>query len=396
MADPRTQYLRLTWTDPETGRQGFLVIDRLVRGLSGGGMRLRVGCTLEEVARLAAAMSLKNGVLGIPAGGAKCGIDCDPRDPESLPLLRRFVRAMHPLWDTYVATGEDMGVQQSTLNAVFAELGLGTSMRAALRARGDFDASLREAQAALSLEHEGIPLVDLVGGYGVATAAVAALERLGGDVRGARVVIQGFGSMGGSAARYLARWGAVVIGVADVHGLILNQDGLDISRLLAARDEFGTIDRQALADDDRQLPRDEWVAVECDVLVPAALADAINPANCERVRTRLVVEAANLPTAAEADARLLLRGVTVVPDFVANSATNGWIWWLALGLIPPTPEAAFQRIGEVIPEVVREALEEAASKRVSPRDAARRIARARLDRLAAEYGVDGPLRLPVL
>jgi glutamate dehydrogenase (NAD(P)+) len=396
MADPRAQYLRLTWTDPETGRQAFLVIDRLVRGLSGGGTRLRLGCTLEEVSRLAAAMSLKNGVLGIPAGGAKCGIDCDPRDPESLPLLRRFVRAMHPLWDTYVATGEDLGVQQSTLNEVFAEVGLGTSMRAALRTRDDFDAALLEAQVALSVEHEGVPLVDLVGGYGVASATVAALERLGGDVRGARVVVQGFGSMGGSAARYLSRWGAVVIGVADVQGLVLNQDGLDVPRLLAARDEFGTIDRAALADDDLQLPRDEWVAVECDVLVPAALADAIDLDNWDRVRTQLLVEAANLPTSSEAEARLRVRGVTVLPDFVANSATNGWAWWLALGLIPPAPEAAFQRIGEVLPQVVREVLDEAAATRTSPRDAARRIARGRLEALAAEHGVDGPLRLPVL
>ncbi|HSR22647.1 MAG TPA: Glu/Leu/Phe/Val dehydrogenase dimerization domain-containing protein, partial [Candidatus Eisenbacteria bacterium] len=325
------QYLRLTWTDPITGRQGFLVIDRLVRGLAGGGTRVRAGCGLEEVSRLAATMSLKNGALGIAAGGAKCGVDCDPRDPEALPLLTRFVRAMHPLWDSYVATGEDMGVQQSTLNAIFTELGLGSSMRAALKASGDYDSALRRARAALSVTHEGMPLVDLVGGYGVAVAAAAALERLGLDLRDARVVVQGFGSMGGSAARYLARRGARVIGLADFRGLVVNQDGLDVERLLAARDDFGVIDRSALGVDDRELPREEWVALECDVLVPAAVADAINPANCERVRARLVVEAANLPTAPPADARLLGRGVTVVPDFVANAATNGWAWWVAFG-----------------------------------------------------------------
>ncbi len=396
MADTRAPYLRLTWTDPVTGRHGFLVIDRLVRGLAGGGTRVRARCNLEEVTRLAAAMSLKNGVLGIPAGGAKCGIDSDPQDPEALHVLRRFVRAMHPLWDTYVATGEDMGVQQSTLNAIFTELGLGSSMRAALRARDDFGAALAQMTQVLSLVHQGTPLVDLIGGFGVAAATAAALERLGRDVRGARVVIQGFGSMGGSTARYLVERGAVVIGVADVRGLVANQDGLDIGRLLTARDQFGVIDRQALADDDRELPREEWVAMSCDVLVPAAVADAINPANCERVRTRLVVEAANLPTAPGAEVRLMHRGVTIVPDFVANSATNGWAWWVALGLVGPTADEAFRRVGEVIPEVVREALDLAAAEQVSPRDASRRVARDRLDRLAAEHGVDGPLRLPVL
>ena len=389
------QYLRLTWTDPVTGRRGFLVIDRLVRGLAGGGTRVRAGCSLEEVSRLAAAMSLKNGVLGIPAGGAKCGVDSDPREPETLPLLTRFVRAMHPFWNSYVATGEDMGVQQSTLNAIFAELGLGSSMRAALRRREDFDAALQQMGATLSVMYEGVPLVDLVGGYGVAVAATAALRRLGLAVQGARVVVQGFGSMGGSAARYLARRGAVVIGVADVRGLVVNQDGLDVERLLAARDEFGVIDRSALADDDQELSREEWVALECDVLVPAAVADAINPANCERVLAPLVVEAANLPTTSAADARLLGRGVTVVPDFVANAATNGWAWWLALGTIGPAPADAFARIDDVISGVVGEVLDRAAADGLGPREAARRIATDRLDRLAAEHGVEGPLPLPV-
>jgi glutamate dehydrogenase (NAD(P)+) len=389
VAEP--QYIRLTWTDPVTGRRGFLVIDRLVRGLAGGGTRVRHGCSLEEVSRLAAAMSLKNGALGIPAGGAKCGVDADPRDPETLPLLTRFVRAMHPFWNSYVATGEDMGVQQSTLNAIFSDLGLGSTMRAALRTREDFDAALAQARHALSVTHEGMPLVDLVGGYGVAVAAATALERMGGDVRGARVVLQGFGSMGGSAARYLARRGAVVIGVADVHGLVANQDGLDVERLLAARDEFGVIDRSALAADDSELPRDEWVAMDCDVLVPAAMADAINVENYDRVLAPLVVEAANLPTASEADARLLSRGVSVVPDFVANAATNSWAWWLALGQVGPEPADAFARIDEAISGVVGEVLDRAAQARVGPREAARQIARDRLDRLAAEHGVEGPI-----
>jgi glutamate dehydrogenase (NAD(P)+) len=381
------QYLRLTWTDPVTGRHGFLVIDRLVGGLAGGGLRVRGGCDLEEVSRLAATMSLKHGALGLPVGGAKCAVDCDPRDPEALPLLARFVGAMRPMWDSHVATGEDMGVQQSTLNAIFSDLGLGSSMRAALLGRPDFDAALAELQGALTVTHDGVPLVDLVGGYGVAVAAATALERLGMDVRDARVVLQGFGSMGGSAARYLARRGATVIGVADVRGLVVNQDGLDVERLLAARDEFGVIDRSALAEDDRELPRDEWAALECDVLVPAAVADAINPANCERILAPLVVEAANLPTVPAADARLVGRGVAVVPDFVANAATAGWAWWLALGQVGPGPEAAFHRIEEVIGGAVRETLDRAAADGVPPRDAARRIARDRLDRLAAERGV---------
>lgn len=376
------QYLRLTWTDPETGRHGYLVIDRLVGGLAGGGTRLRAGASMEETSRLAAAMSLKHGTLGIPAGGAKAAVDCDPVDPEALPLLERFVRAMKPFWDSHVATGEDMGVQQSTLNRIFEDVGLGTSMRAALLTRPDFDDALAQMREALSLAHDGIPLVDLVGGYGVAVAAAAGLRSLGGDVAGARVVLQGFGSMGGSAARYLARAGAVVIGVADERGLVVNQDGLDVERLLEARDELGVIDRSALAADDRELPRDEWVAMECDVLVPAAVADAIHPANCERVRARLVVEAANLPTTPAADARLLQRGVAVIPDFVANGATVGWAWWVAMGTVGPTAGDAFARIEETITGVVADMLARSAAEGVGPRRAARQIALSRLAAMA--------------
>jgi glutamate dehydrogenase (NAD(P)+) len=379
-----------------SGRQGFLVIDRLIRGLAGGGTRVRAGCSLEEVSRLAAAMSLKNGALGIPAGGAKCGVDCDPRSPESLPMLTRFVRAMHPLWDSYVATGEDLGVRQSTLNAIFSDLGLGSSMRAALRGREDYRGATVMASAAMAAEHDGTPLVDLVGGYGVAAATAAAMESLGRELRGMRVVVQGFGSMGGSAARYLAERGALVVGVADVRGLIVNADGLDVAALLAGRDELGTIDREALAPGDRELPRDDWAAVDCDVLVPAALADAINPANCERVRARLVVEAANLPTSHAADARLFNRGVVVVPDFVANAATNGWAWWIALGQIGIGPAEAFAHIDEVMPRVVRQVLRLAGTERIRPREAGQRIASRRLEKMEAEYGLEGPLRLAVL
>src|SRR5262249_45501 len=236
------------------------------------------------------------------------------------------------------------GVGQSTLKEVWVGVGVGARMRAACGAWGDSGGSLAAMTSALSYSHEGTPLVDLVGGFGVAAATAAALERMGRKVEGARVVIQGFGSMGGATARYLARKGAVGIGIADVRGLLVDLDGRDGERLFRARDSFGVIARDALQSDARELPRDEWVALECDALVPAALADAINPTNCERVRAELVVEAANLPTAPAADEWLVGRGVTVIPDFVANSATNGWAWWLVLGGIRPTPADALRGI----------------------------------------------------
>lgn len=393
MAMPDSQLLRLTWTDPVSGRHGFLVIDRQVRGVAGGGTRVRSGLTLEEIARLARAMSFKNGALGIPAGGAKCGIDCDPHDADAIPMLTRFVRAMHPIFDTYMATGEDLGVSQETIGAVFAEAGLETSLRAALRVDPEPRRRLERVAAGLRNSEGGVPMVDLVGGFGVAEAAEAALSHLGRPVAGARVAIQGFGSMGGSAARFLARKGARVVAVADAQGLVSNPSGLDVEALLRARNAFGEIDRSALRPGDEQGDRDLWLAADCDLLVPAALGDTINALNWRAVRAPLIVEAANLPTTPEAEELLLEHGVTVIPDFVANSGTNGWLWWLALGEVEPDAEAGFARIAAAMREAVDRLLERSAAEGITPRQAAELTSLERLDALAARFGTEGPLRL---
>ncbi|MGW0583882.1 Glu/Leu/Phe/Val dehydrogenase dimerization domain-containing protein, partial [Streptomyces sp. NPDC002920] len=107
--------LSLTWTDDVTGRQGFLVVDRLVRGVCSGGLRMREGCTLGEVTGLARGMSLKEALhydpraRYVPLGGAKGGIDCDPRDPEAYGLLVRYLRAVRPYVESCWTTGEDLG-----------------------------------------------------------------------------------------------------------------------------------------------------------------------------------------------------------------------------------------------------------------------------------------------
>ena len=116
MAEP---VLRLTWTDPETGRHGYAVVDTLVGGVAAGGTRLRAGVTLQEVERLAHAMSLKNGSLGIPSGGAKFGVDADPSEPQAQAILTRFVRHLKPLFETMLVTGEDLGTSPALLDEVF-------------------------------------------------------------------------------------------------------------------------------------------------------------------------------------------------------------------------------------------------------------------------------------
>jgi len=391
LADEKGTFLSIAWTDPVTGRRGFVVIDRLVNGLAGGGTRMRAGVTMEEVERLARTMSLKNGAVRVPGGGAKGGLDCDPHDPEARPMLTRFVRAMRPILETYWATAEDMGTTQELLDGVFAEVGLTTSVLAALNRSGDARAALERLTAGLAIKVGGIGLGDVVGGYGVAQAAAAAAAHRGWRLQGMSAVVQGFGAMGGSSARYLVEQGARVVAIADVRGTIHNPAGLDVEALLASRSPLGDVDRSALRPDDRQLPRDDWLTIETDVLVPAAVADAITVENADRVTARLVVEAANIPATEEAERRLHDRGVVVVPDFVANGGTNAWFWWIMLGLIEPTPESAFARISESMRSTVGDLLDRADREGLAPRRAAELTAMRNLDELVGEYGAEAPL-----
>jgi glutamate dehydrogenase (NAD(P)+) len=379
-------YMRVTWTDPVTGRNGYLVIDCLVRGISGGGTRVRRGVTLKEVERLAHTMTLKNGSLNVPSGGAKAGLDCDLSEPGGRGLLVRFVRAMRPLLETRWATAEDLGITQEELDSVFQEVGLRLSVHAGLKVTGDFDAAMKRVVDGLSVKSDGIGLADLIGGFGVAEAAAAAMDHLGLSLEGSRAVVQGFGSMGGGTARYLARKGVKVVGVVDVRGCVVHPVGFDVEALLAERSATGEVDRSKLPAGSTEGPRDGWLDIDAELLVPAALGDVLTEANADEVRARVVVEAANIPTTEAASRRLHERGVLVVPDFVANSAANGWWWMVMLGVIEPTEQAACDYAARTIHDTVRRLLRLSDERRIMPRQAAAEITIENTLALVEAYG----------
>lgn len=392
MPEHREPSVRVAWTDPVTGRRGYLVIDRLIDGIAGGGTRMRAGITMDEVERLARTMSIKNGVLRLPAGGAKGGVDCDPHDPEARPMLERFVRAMRPWLEACWGTAEDMGTTQDVLDEIFRDAGMRSSVEASLNHSGDPNAALARLTLGLSTRVGGIGMGDLVGGYGVARAAAAAVEFGGGRISGVRASVQGFGAMGGSTARYLVEQGARVVAVADVRGTVTNPEGLDVERLLATRTPLGDVDRAALRPGDRELPRDAWLWQDCEILVPAAVADAIDSENAGRVRAAYVVEAANIPTTEAAQRALHARGVVVIPDFVANGATNAWFWWLLLGMVDAAPEASFRAIEETMRRSVRDLLSASHRDGTTPREAAETVAERNLADLEREYSGTTPVR----
>ncbi|MEU6085057.1 Glu/Leu/Phe/Val dehydrogenase dimerization domain-containing protein [Streptomyces sp. NPDC047108] len=384
--------LSTSWTDPVTGRQGFLVVDRLVRGVCSGGLRMRAGCTLEEVTGLARGMTMKEalhyepGARYVPLGGAKGGIDCAPHDPEAYGVLVRYLRAMRPYIERFWTTGEDLGLTQDTVDRAAAEAGLVSSVQAVYPLLDDEQAARERLSDAFGVEVDGIGLDELVGGCGVAESALTALDRAGVPYAGTRVSVQGLGTMGGATARFLARAGLRVVAVADVKGTIANPDGLDIEALLAARDAFGTVERSALRPADAELPGGAWLETGAEVLVPAAVSYAIDAANEHLVTARWIVEAANMPVVPEAEERLAARGVTVLPDVVVNSCTNAWWWWTLFGDIGPDPDEAFGHVRRSMRTLVDRMLARAEADGSTPRAAAHAVVAERLPVIAERFG----------
>lgn len=387
--------LEITWTDPVTGTKGFVVIDTLVRGLASGGLRLRKGCTLEEVRGLAQGMTRKEALVYdpqdhyVPLGGGKGGIDVDPDAPEAVEVLGRFLAAVRPVVREQWNTGEDFGLRQETVDKVAAELGMPSTVEAVFSSMEDAPAARQRLAEAFAVSVNGISLGDLVGGYGVAQAATQAARHLAIVPEQATAVVQGFGSIGGAAARYLAAQGVTVIAVADREGLLRDDAGLDVEALLAARDGSGVIDRSALPSGVQLGDRDTWLDVPCDVLVPAAMSYVIAPDDVARISARVVVEGANMPTLPEAEQLLLERGITVVPDFLANVMTNAWWWWVVFGDVAPTAESSYAKIDAVMARLVHTVFTESRASRRSLRVCALELAAQHTAAVTERVGITG-------
>jgi glutamate dehydrogenase (NAD(P)+) len=282
--------------------RGWVVVDSLVDSIAMGGIRMTDSVTEGEVRALARGMTEKLTLIGLPIGGAKAGVVGGASDRDQ--ILRSFGRSVAPLLHGGVHLGCDLGVTQSD--------------RALVHEAAGYDVRDRPRSAGLAMDWPTYwsPLTNVTG-FGVGIATTTALERMGGGAR--RVVVQGFGMVGRAVAGFLQARGHRVVAVADVLGTVADPHGLSISELIAATDDLGTIDRRRLpAELTSNRQRDAWLDVDADVLVLAANKDAVDSGNVERVRPTLVVEAGNLCCTARAKAVLAERGVTIVPDVIAN------------------------------------------------------------------------------
>ncbi len=197
-------------------------------------------------------------------------------------------------------------------------------------------------------------------------------------------------AVGGATARFLAAAGLRVVGIADVRGVVANDNGLDVETLLRGRDRHGAIDRALLRPTDIELPSDAWLTLPADVLVPAAISYCVDSGNQAGIEARLVVEAANMPVSEDAEDQLRQRGVVTIPDFVANSATNSWWWWTLFGDVDADAGQAFGKVRDRMHELVATVFDRAERDGVSPRAAALRLCADNLAAITARFGDSTP------
>jgi glutamate dehydrogenase (NAD(P)+) len=337
---------------PAVGLKAVVAIDNIACGPAIGGVRMAPDVSAEEAFRLARAMSLKNAAAGLPHGGGKSVIYGDPKMPlrEKERLIRAFACAIADLHD-YVP-GPDMGTDELAMGWIKDEIG---------RAVG------------LPREIGGIPL-DEIGatGFGLVAAIDVARETIGLELKGARVVVQGLGSVGKNAARLLAERGALLVGASDSQGTLVDKNGLDVAALIELKAAGRSLHDHPRV---RKLEREAVIDVPCDIWIPAARPDVIDAGNVSRLCTRLVAEGANIPCTAEAERALAAAGVLVIPDFIGNA---GGVICAATEYRGGTQALAFAAIEEKIRTNTRLVMEEVERGKILPRAAAVALAERRI------------------
>lgn len=330
--------------DPSTKLRAIVVVDNVATGPAIGGLRMAVDVTTEECFRLARAMTLKNAAAGLPHGGGKSVLIADPNMQTDAKerLVRSFAYATKDINDYIV--GPDMGTNETAMAWIKDVAG---------RAVG------------LPRELGGIPL-DEIGatGYGVCAALEVAEKFHDFSLDGGRVAIQGFGSVGKFAARFLAEKGCLLTAVSDSAGGRWRREGFDVDELVACKDSGRSVRE---FDQGEPISGDEMVDIDCDIWIPAARPDVLRADNVARLRAKVVAQGANIPATPEAERALASRGVLVLPDFIVNA---GGVICAAVEYAGGTQTQAMVSIREKIQANTEELLTRMAGQRDMPRTVA--------------------------
>ena len=297
---------------------GFRVQHNNARGPMKGGLRYHHEVNLDEVRALASLMTWKTAVVNIPYGGAKGGICITPRDfsqKELQRITRKFVDQIHEIiGPDKDIPAPDMGTNSQTMSWIRNQWEKYNGFNPACitgKPVEDYGAKGREEAT----------------GRGVGILSYKMLKRLGVEPRKASVVIQGFGNVGSHAAKYMSESEFCIKGISDISGGYYNETGLDlkaaIKHVLANKSLEGFTGATRISNE-------ELLTAECDLLVPAALGNVITLDNVDQIKAKYIVEGANGPIDSAADAKLFERGVTVLPDILANAGgvTVSYFEWV--------------------------------------------------------------------
>ncbi|WP_421875034.1 Glu/Leu/Phe/Val family dehydrogenase [Marinoscillum sp.] len=359
--------------------EGYRVIHSNILGPSKGGIRYDMDVNLDEVKALAAWMTWKCAVVDIPYGGAKGGIKCNPREMsagEIERLTRSFTQAMHEIF------GPDRDIPAP-------DMGTGPREMAWL-----MDHYSRAQGMTVNAVVTGKPLV-LGGslgrteatGRGVMISALAAMEKMKINPFKATCAVQGFGNVGSWAASLLAERGVTIVSVSDLSGAYYNKEGINIQKAIEYRNNNnGSLEGFEGAE---KISPDELLLLEVDVLVPAAVEDVITEENAPKIKAKLIVEGANGPTSAKADAILNDNGIMAVPDILANAGgvTVSYFEWVQNRLgYKWTAERVNRRSDRIMKTAFDKVYETAQQYNVSLRIAAYIVA---IDKVAKTYKFRG-------
>jgi len=366
-------YAIVEWNDTQSSAKGWLCAYNFVSHYCGGGTRMHPTVTKEEVVRLATTMGYKyKACESLTTGGCKGGISYDYKAPDAKNVLRRYLMAMAPYIKAGVSIGGDLGVDYGDVLAILSDLGIGLPQTKAMRDDPEIQQGICNHDAACGMKYDGFFMYDMITGYGCAFSLDEAWKFKGGE-SGARVVLQGFGCVGASMAWCLDKMGYKVVGISDANLLVTCEDGLDVQKLVNSRHPKGELNESAFTENYKVRHNTEWLDVDCDILVPAALEDVINKDNAGQVKASLIVEAANIPVTAEADDILFKNGVDICVDFIANMGGIRIYEALVFRIVDAVPQDIVDDTERIIRKQTKRLFEEAKKQGKSQRAVAREL-----------------------
>lgn len=352
--------------DPVSGMKGFTVIDNTALGPAKGGIRMTGSVNVKEVFRLARAMTWKCALAGLPFGGGKSGIIFDSKKDgkKKADFIRAFARAIRNESPSQYVSAPDINTSEK-------------EMEIYVRENGNFNSATGKPLAfcrkkLFRKKVCGLPHELGSTGYGVAHSTEVALRHMKIPIKEATVAIEGFGNVGTFTFKKLEEMGAKVVAVSDSKGALYNPSGLKYSEVMKVKMDKGSV----VFGNGKKLPGEKIFELPVDVLIPAALPDVINKSNMNKVKAKIIVEAANIPMPLDVEEKLSKK-ILIIPDFVANAGgvISSYAEYIGKG-----PEYMHELVRRKLHDNTDLVLRTAFEHKITPREAGMKIAQDRVKR----------------